>query len=142
MIRSGRLVPAFYYSLDGLDPNLMPLQEDITKQQLSKTKRDQNDSNVDAVHVIEMAVKEWKRLCSGRRTLCFASSIDHSKRLCAAFRSVHVRAAHLDGELNMTRRQRILSGFHEGSIDVLCSMNILTEGSSFPVSLQSLVRTS
>ena len=79
--------------------------------------------------MIQLAVDEWTRLCFGRRTVCFAVSIDHSRRLCDAFVSASIPARHVDASTKEAERRTIFKEFRGGDVLVLTSVNVLTEGS-------------
>lgn len=73
-------------------------------------------------------VEEWKLHAAGRRTVCFAVNIEHSKRLCEEFRNEGVAAAHLDGKTSNEERTLILLRLEKNEIQVVCNCDVLSEG--------------
>jgi DNA repair protein RadD len=77
-------------------------------------------------------VKEYLRHASGRKAVAFAVNIDHSKALKDAFSAAGVRAAHLDGRAKESARALALDRLQRGDLDVLCNVNLFTEGWDCP----------
>jgi len=64
-----------------------------------------------------------------RAGVLFASSVAASKGYAERFGD---RAAHLDGSTPKDERDSILARFADGELDLLCNMNVLTEGWDSP----------
>lgn len=77
-------------------------------------------------------VKEWQRLASGRRTVCFAVDVEHSKEITAAFVAAGVQAEHLDATTGAVERGAILGRLRAGETTVVSNCMILTEGWDLP----------
>lgn len=82
--------------------------------------------------VVERIVAEWQRLCQGRRTICFAVNIAHSKSIVSAFQAAGVAAEHVDGSYTSKQRDAIYKRLAEGSTLVLSSCGVLQEGFDAP----------
>jgi len=77
-------------------------------------------------------VEHWQRLTPGRKTVVFASSVEHSKAIVASYLEVGVRAAHLDGTTPQVERQQILEDLASGAVTVVSNVAVLTEGWDCP----------
>lgn len=77
-------------------------------------------------------VREWKKNGMSRKTICFAVSVKHSTKLAQAFKKAGIRAAHLDGRASDGLRSESLEALRSGKIDVLCNVNLFTEGWDCP----------
>jgi DNA repair protein RadD len=77
-------------------------------------------------------IDEWRAHANGMRTVLFACNIQHSLALRDAFLSAGVAAEHLDGETPGTLRDQILSRLRSGETQVVCNVNVLTEGFDCP----------
>lgn len=77
-------------------------------------------------------VDHWLRRAEGRRTIVFPVSVKHSHAIVARFRAAGVSAEHLDGEASYAERARILAGLKNGSILVVSSCGVLSEGVNIP----------
>jgi len=77
-------------------------------------------------------VAHWQEWAPGQRTIVFAASILHSQHIIAQFTEAGIAAAHLDGGMATPERERILSAWRRGDIQVVSNCQILTEGFDFP----------
>lgn len=77
-------------------------------------------------------VSWWKKLAEGRITVCFATSIAHSRAIMESFRDAGVPAGHIDGEMPKQERRQVLEDLHQGRITLLSNCNIVTEGWDLP----------
>lgn len=78
--------------------------------------------------VLSGAVRHWKKLAAGKRTIAFAPSIARSEQLAAEFRANGVMAVHVDGNTPQEDRKRAFEGFADRQIDVLTNCLLWTEG--------------
>ena len=67
-----------------------------------------------------------------RRTIVFASGIQHSLDICARFEAAGVRIAHLDGNTSEDKRREIIQALGDGTLDIISNCNVLTEGTDIP----------
>ncbi|MBI4193239.1 MAG: DEAD/DEAH box helicase [Candidatus Colwellbacteria bacterium] len=79
-----------------------------------------------------LAVDLYTQRYSGRRALVFCTTIRHAKKLAALFVAANVRASSISSENSKKDREGILQKFREGEIDVLCNVDVLTEGFDDP----------
>ncbi len=77
-------------------------------------------------------VDEWKRLGEGRRTLLFASSIEHSLDVVQRFKDAGISADHLDGTMDDSRREHVLARLDRGETTVLSNVDCVVEGFDLP----------
>jgi len=77
-------------------------------------------------------VNETIRLAPKVPKVAFAGSVEHSKALTKRFRQRGVHAEHLDGETHPTERRMILDGLRSGTIEVVCNVDVLSEGWDLP----------
>ena len=82
--------------------------------------------------VIGAAVAEYRRLCPGVPTVCFAVDIEHSQSVAARFRDAGVVAIHIDGETSAPQRRRAIAGLADGSVEVICNCGLISEGLDVP----------
>ena len=75
-------------------------------------------------------LKSYERFASGRRTIAFCASVQHSKEISELFNSAGIPAASLDGSMSKSSRSDIMRQFRDGTIQVLASCNIISEGIS------------
>ena len=77
-------------------------------------------------------VPHWLRHANNERTVCFASSVDHSIAIVDQFVQAGVIAEHLDGKTPKQDRDAILSRLAAGATKVVSNFGVLTEGWDCP----------
>jgi hypothetical protein len=77
-------------------------------------------------------VSHWHRLAEGRRTVVFATGVQHSIHIRDEFIKSGVSAEHLDGATPKDERDDILRKLACGAIDVVTNAMVLTEGFDCP----------
>lgn len=85
------------------------------------------DSN--AANAIRRA---WQAHAQGRRTLVFTPTVATAMSVALEFNEAGIRAAHVDGEMDLAQRRETLAMYHRGDIDVLSNCAVLTEGYDEP----------
>lgn len=78
------------------------------------------------------AVAHYSKLCPGTPAVVFCASIDHAKHVAAEFRRSGFRAYHVDGTMDDGTRSRILEGLGNGTVDVVTSCDLISEGTDIP----------
>ena len=82
--------------------------------------------------LMENVATDWEKYCNGMQTLVFASSVQHSKSLCAVFNEKGIPAGHIDGETPKKDRESMLRRLAMGEIRVVSNFGVLTEGFDCP----------
>lgn len=96
---------------------------------------------LNTVAVNDEVVRHWREKAGGRRTIVFASTVQHAQDVAAAFLAAGVRAACVHGAMPDAERRAILARFERGQIQVLTNVMVLTEGfDSQPVACVVLLR--
>lgn len=87
---------------------------------------------IDTPQLVGDVVEHWQRLAAGKQTVCFATSIPHSKHVVEAFRTAGVLAEHIDYHADDDTRADILGRFDRGEFQVLSNVGLLAEGWDCP----------
>lgn len=74
----------------------------------------------------------YKKLADGKQAVCYCASIRHSEQMAAAFRNAGIEAAHIDGNTPSEERTRIIEDFRRGAVDILCNVDLISEGFDVP----------
>jgi RNA polymerase subunit RPABC4/transcription elongation factor Spt4 len=102
-----------------------------------KTAGDYNQADLEAAMSIPQItgdiVEHWLRLAKGRRTVCFASGVKHSKELTEAFLAAGVPAVHVDGSMLTAERDAALGKLATGEALIACNCDVITEGYDLPI---------
>lgn len=76
------------------------------------------------------AIKSWKELANGEKTIAYCISVKHAQELAEKFNSQGIKADWLCGGTPVKERERVMKSFREGDITVLCNVGIISEGVS------------
>lgn len=74
----------------------------------------------------------YRKLADGRKAVCYCAGIKHSKAMAESFSAAGIPAAHIDGETEKCERSRIISDFRCGKIQILCNVDLISEGFDVP----------
>lgn len=94
-------------------------------------KKEVNDAMGDST-VVGDALSHYQAHCPNARALVFAWSLDASRRLAASFTAAAIPAAHVDGETPRAERTAAMRAFRDGSVRVLCNVDLFGEGLDVP----------
>ncbi|MCF7994763.1 MAG: DEAD/DEAH box helicase [Chromatiaceae bacterium] len=102
-----------------------------------KTKRGDYDEAqlaeaMDRPKLVGDIITTWKRLARGKKTVVFASSVEHAKHIAQEFFSAGVPSAWISGETPKARREAVIADWRSGALSVVANCQILTEGFDFP----------
>lgn len=77
-------------------------------------------------------IKYYKQLAKGRQAVCYCTSVRHSMETAMQFNLAGIEAAHIDGSTPKSERERIIEDFRRGAIDILCNVDLISEGFDVP----------
>lgn len=127
LIEMGFLAPAVVYGppqkrLDLSDVDVVDGEFD--KEQLEK--------KVDEPVIIGDAVDHYMEICPGEPAVAFCVSVAHAEHVAHEFRAAGLSAYSIDGSMDDDTRTRILDGLGDGSIQVVTSCDLISEGTDIP----------
>lgn len=73
-------------------------------------------------------LQAWNRYAPGRRTIGFATRVDHARALAEDFNAAGVRSGYVHGGLGTDDRRVLYDQLSRGELDVLWNVGVLTEG--------------
>jgi DNA repair protein RadD len=121
----GFLVPAICYGPQTVDTTDVGTDKgDYDQQQLFAL--------FDKPTLYAGTVKYWKQYAEGRPTIVFCQSVEHSRKVCAAFEAEGIFAGHVDGETEDWKRKALFAALARGALTVLCNYGIAVEGVDIP----------
>jgi superfamily II DNA or RNA helicase len=82
--------------------------------------------------VVNGAVDEYARICSGVPTIVFCVDIAHSELVAQRLAARGFRAAHVDGNTPTDERRDLIAALGTGKIQVLCNCGLISEGLDVP----------
>ena len=130
LIDDGLLVDCDIYAPS--DPDLTGVRSQ--KNQFGEMDYNERDLEkaVDQPALIGDIVQHWLKMAEGKPTVCFATSIAHSKHIVAQFEVVGVKAKHIDCYLEQEEKDEILDSFKRGEFTVLSNVALIAEGFDYP----------
>lgn len=116
-----------------------PSEPDMTGAKQTRNafgEMDYSDADIerasDKPELIGDIVSHWFKLAKDTPTVCFASSIAHSKHIVEKFQEAGVSAEHIDCYTTESERHAILARIESGETRVISNVGILTAGWDFP----------
>lgn len=82
--------------------------------------------------IIGDVVRHWRKLAGGAPTVVFCRTVKHAKEVAADFKEAGYRAACVEGSLKKEEREKMLAGLGDGSIQIITSCDIISEGTDIP----------
>lgn len=83
--------------------------------------------------VVGDAVRTWRaHFPHGGRAVAFCASVAHAQRVAQAFNQARIPAAVLTGEDRQEDRDATLAGLACGTIEVVCTVEVINEGTDIP----------
>ncbi len=106
---------------------------DDVKTRMGDYARDDLAKAVDKPKITGSAVEHYKRICPGKPAIAFCVSVAHAEHVAQDFKSAGFRAESIDGAMDDGRRKSLITALGRGNLDVLCSCEIVSEGTDIPV---------
>ena len=125
LIEGGYLAPYRYYA-----PTVADLS--ALKRKGSDFDTEQATDILSTSEVYGDVIHHYKTLAESKKTICYCSSIRHSKEMAQQFRAVGYAAIHFDGDTPKAERAQIVQDFRDGRIQILCNVNLIGEGLDVP----------
>lgn len=118
-----RLAPFDYYAPSQLDLTGVRkrggdfVTEDLTDLVMNRT-------------IYGNVLQSYEKFATGRRAIAFCINVQHSREISELFNAAGIPAASLDGTMRKSTRAKIMQDFRAGTLRVLTSCNIISEGIS------------
>lgn len=125
LIDHGFLADYKYYSLPLADTSKLHTRA-------GEFRRSEVEELMDSKAIYGGTVEQWERLARGRKTICYCSSVETSKRTADEFTAAGYTAYSLDGKTPPEVRECVLEQFRRGEITVLCNCELFGEGLDVP----------
>lgn len=77
-------------------------------------------------------ISHYKKFADGKQAICYCVSVNHSEAVSQALQQAGIEARHLDGSTPAPVRKRIVDAFREGSVKILCNVDLISEGFDVP----------
>ena len=119
------LAPYEYYSVNLIDNS---------KLKRSSTGDFTNNSMDNAMSrvIYGDVVKTYQEKANGRKAILYAHRIGYSQSIAQEFNDNGIVARHCDATTPASERKEIMDGFKNGDIQVLCNVDLISEGFNVP----------
>lgn len=77
-------------------------------------------------------ISHYQKLAKGKQAVCYCTSVRYSMEMALQFNLAGIEAAHIDGSTPKAERERIIDEFRRGAIDILCNVDLISEGFDVP----------
>ncbi|MCX7779631.1 MAG: DEAD/DEAH box helicase [Negativicutes bacterium] len=126
LIASGNLSPFKYYA--------PPVAADLEGLRVKYGDFAQSEvaMRMDKSEIIGDLIDQYQRLAPGARAVCYCASLAHSQHTAEMFRQAGIPALHIDGETPDVARKAAINDFKNGSIKILCNVDLISEGFDVP----------
>ncbi len=126
LIELGYLVkPVVYAPLQRLDlSGIKIIRGDYDSKEIEK--------RVDKPKITGDVVAHYTKLCAHEPCVVFCISVDHAQHVALEFRSAGYKAYACDGTMDDDQRKRILNGLGNGTVEVVTSCDLISEGTDIP----------
>ena len=107
---------------------------DLTRVKITAGDYNQSDLSeaVDKPQITGDAVEHYARVCPNVPAVAFCVTVAHAKHVADQFRAAGFRSEAVDGTMSDDERSRILGGLADGTMDVVTSCELISEGTDIP----------
>jgi superfamily II DNA or RNA helicase len=120
------LVPVIYYA--PTNPDLRGVKVQAGDYQINSLSKRMNRKDL-----VGDIVSTWLKFAPGRKTICFAIDVPHSRHIEQEFIKAGVRCERLDAKTPKADRDAILNRLASGETQIVVNVGIISEGYDCPV---------
>lgn len=77
-------------------------------------------------------IRYYQKYAGGAQAVCYCTTVRHSQKMAEQFSAAGIEAAHIDGRMKKEERARIVEQFRCGALDILCNVDLISEGFDVP----------
>lgn len=77
-------------------------------------------------------IRYYRELADGKKAICYCATIEHSTAVCDAFNAEGIPCYHIDGKTSKSEREEAVRAFRDGSVKILCNVDLISEGFDVP----------
>lgn len=131
-MEKGWLAPYQYYSIP-MGSSIMKSIESIHEFDIEGDyKVSALEQTMDNDHIRAQLLDSYTKLAKGKRGIIYSISREHSKHICAKYRSIGVKIVEIDSTTPSQKREMMVNDFKRGLIDIIVNVDIFSEGFDCP----------
>lgn len=88
---------------------------------------------VDQASITGDVIDHYRMYLNGAPSIAFCVNVAHAEHVAGQFRSEGIRSYSIDGKMDRDRQSKLIKGLADGSVEVLTSCNLISEGVDVPV---------
>lgn len=125
LIDNHYLAPFEYYSLPMIDRKKLKTRSgEFTNQSISRALQGQT--------IYGKVIETYLAKANGQQAILYAHSVEYSEYFTNAFNNAGIKAVHVDASTPKSERERIMKGFKEKEFQVICNVDLISEGFNVP----------
>lgn len=125
LIDDGYLVQPVCYSVPSVNM-------DGAKKRAGDFSKEDAAERVDKPKIVGDVVAHYRKLADGLPAVAFCVTVKHAENVAREFRAQGYRAMSADGTMSDDDRKRVLGGLATGEVQVLCTCDLISEGTDIP----------
>lgn len=131
LIKENYLAPYRYYSLSMINRRCLKSQAgDYSRRSVSEALMGEED---DTTHKsFGGIVESYRKFADGTQAILYAHTIEYAERYAQLFQQAGIKAVEVDGQTPAKERDRIMDQFRDGKIQILCNVDLVSEGFNVP----------
>ena len=86
----------------------------------------------DRTRIRAQIIKSYKDYANGKKGIVYTINKIHNKHVAQQYQHIGVRVALIDSDTPLEERRQIVFDFKSGKIDIICNVNIFSEGFDCP----------
>lgn len=83
-------------------------------------------------HIRAQIIETYQKYALGKKGIIYTINKVHNKNLCSDFNKVGIRTVAIDSQTPSDIRKKYIEDFKSGLIDIICNVNIFSEGFDCP----------
>lgn len=130
-IRQGYLAPYKYFSLRS-DSDIFNIIDKIELDKFGEYKESSMEDKMDIGTIRAQLLDSYLTLAKGKKGIIYAINIVHAKHICREYQDAGYNAVCIDSKTSDTEREKYVSDFRKGKIDIIVNVDIFSEGFDCP----------
>lgn len=133
LTNNGYLVPAIYYA----PPALIEIEKIKIERGDYSTRELSEQTNLPKI--TGDAIKHYINISNNLPAIAFCVDVKHAQDVAKSFNDAGITSGFIDGTQSVKERQSKINGLENGSIKVLTSVNVVSEGTDIPVVTTAII---